>query len=675
MRTVLILFLLAVSSSVSAQLAVSDVYPVMNDIKLDKIEGNFNKKYQLSICVSGDCKNGNGIWLRLDPRAGGSTSNGESELGYKNYNSYKFAYFLYAGKFTNNGANFEGKIFSDWLNYEQKQGSSKLKPVKQYDFTKLIEDPKNLYFEGKSESYTSNNIVYYERKEGYARREERSNDKVERIYRWYDNGDEDMVEIVYKPESETRYKKATGIQDQGGRFVLGKFEYKDGSQYIGFLYNDKKQGSGVYTNSKKEVTQGLWMGDNLEYKMEISIPSVAYDATAKQELQPAEFTHAGISSKGKKQVDKKTGISFYFSNDRKLFYHGYLKDNAPDVLGCYVNIQAGPKTTYATFASTPQIYETGIFNADEFIEGLKINQEYAEPTYGSENWYADVRVRKGSFVKDKLTGCGSDEYTVLGRYTFEKGEFVNGKISGWHHLIYKTKYENINAVTHTQILKPSTDTDFEELATFPVSDCLKDTIGDVKIFVAKLKADIDYKKNKKTVEGFLVPTISSLHPSSEKVSAGTFKDKSFSLIYLASEKKAFYLNNYSPQSKIFTLHAKTYVPSNRNYKLDTRELKTTDRLYLLRRRTSSEELEKCPECNWGQITKTRTELIRKPGLKRTIKNFIVYTEGYKDNETKELFHYEPTNVSYKITCTYCAGKGQVSTNFIRYNYDLLEIVD
>ena len=33
------------------------------------------------------------------------------------------------------------------------------------------------------------------------------------------------------------------------------------------------------------------------------------------------------------------------------------------------------------------------------------------------------------------------------------------------------------------------------------------------------------------------------------------------------------------------------------------------------------------------------------------------------------------DVPYKETCTYCAGTGKVSTNFIKFNYDLLEIVE
>ena len=677
MRNILILFLLTLASSVSAQLTVRDVYPVAKDLKIDKKQDNFYTDYELSTCVSGDCKNGNGIWLRVDPNISGSTSNGRSELGYKNYNSYEFTYFLYVGTFSNNGANFEGKIISDWLYYEQKIGSTKAKPVERYDFTKLINNREDLLFEGKFESYAVDDKLYYRRKEGNARWEEAEDNKVESIYRWYHEDDEDMVQIIYKKDAQTLLKKATGVQDQGGRFVLGKFEYKDGSQYIGFMYNNKKQGSGVYTNSKKEVTQGLWMDDNLEYQMEISIPSAAYDATAKQELQPAEFTHAGISSKGQKLVDKKTSISFYFSNDHKLFYHGYLKDNAPDVLGCYVNIQAGEKK-HSAVTETPQAYETGIYNTDELIEGLKVTQDYVESNRDDvPNTYWDILVRKGSFIKGDLTGCGSREYIESGRYTFEKGEFVKGKITGWHHLIYKYKYQNddINTITHTQILKPTTNTDFEKLATFPVSDCLKDSIGDVKSFVANLKAEIDYKSNRETVKGISVPTISSIHQSSEKVTASTLKDKSFSLIYLATEKKAFYLNNYNPQSKTFTLLAKTYVPSNRAYVIDSRKLKVSDGLYFMRRRTSSEELEKCPKCDWGQKTKTRTELVKKPGLKRTTKNFIVHTEGYKDTVTGEFFHYEPRDVFYKETCTDCSGTGKVSTNSIKYNYDLLEIVD
>uniref|UniRef100_UPI0040491CE1 hypothetical protein n=1 Tax=Gelidibacter sp. TaxID=2018083 RepID=UPI0040491CE1 len=279
----LVLFLL-LSNLVAAQLDIKNYYPIPKAIKMESNEvKDIPSYFDVSECVSGDCNNGEGVWLRMyaDKEQTGSSSDG--------FAFTTVYYFIYKGTFSNNGTALKGKQISGGMRFTKDDNSKKVEPAKKIDLGQLAQEMAAVDFEGIYEGYTIKDKTYYRRKEGFVStvswRKNRYHIKSE--YVWYTEGKERMAEVIYEVSDKISYQKIQGIRNLDQEFLIGKVDYTDGSEYTGFLYNGKRQGSGVFKDGINPAQEGIWIDNVFSYKMDITIPAFTYDPNVKEDFNPA----------------------------------------------------------------------------------------------------------------------------------------------------------------------------------------------------------------------------------------------------------------------------------------------------------------------------------------------------------------------------------------------------
>ena len=152
---------------------------------------------------------------------------------------------------------------------------------------------------------------------------------MESEFVWYQDGVEQMAEVTYKDVESISYQKIRRLRNRDESLIAAKILYKDGSEYMGFIYKNKRLGTGVFNDQFNPLKTGVWIDDEFTYKMEISIPNFLYEPRVAYTGNEMNLEHDGKSHTGIGNLDPATNITFFRSTDGKLFYHGFLSEGVP----------------------------------------------------------------------------------------------------------------------------------------------------------------------------------------------------------------------------------------------------------------------------------------------------------------------------------------------------------
>lgn len=441
------LILIFTNHFIIGQTTINDFYPKLQDIRLADEASELKPLFKISGCLSGDCQNGKGVWLALDHiKSGSSKTNAKSKLGYYSFRNAEVVLNIYEGVFSENGGRITGKHYSTFLIYEQKDRSKLLKTVDKYVVDDLLKDQENLCFEG--DFILASDKLVYARSKGFDRLSERSKAEYKSVYSWFSEGEEQLTAITYSNNSGS-VKKQTGIRNQFDHFVLGKIEYENGDEYLGFLNDGKKYGTGIFTQKGQKPQSGMWVNDSILYTLDmITFPLSTYDSWVSNDLITTEIVVDDKKIAGNMHRDPSTGRVFFISNDKNIYYHGFLKDQKVNDVGFYMNLLVEPTTKYATYDGSKERLVVGLFENGSFVDGTRLDHEWKNPsTSGHSLSLHKIHLYSGTFLNRRLHGCGTytylyepqptviNQWTKYPRYTYLQGEFINGKITGWHFKI------------------------------------------------------------------------------------------------------------------------------------------------------------------------------------------------------------------------------------------------
>lgn len=677
-RYLLVTTVLLTSIQLHAQSTLKTFYPTFQKFKVEskeiKNEG-LAPYFDVSACVSGDCINGEGVWLEVFF---------EDRFDYrkKSDNYIVTAYYtLYKGSFKENGSVFEGKSITNPLSYTRGYDTKKLEPhYKEVNLDEVVQNMDNTEadFTGICESYQKNGKTYFQRLEGFHKLTPRQKSYflMESEFVWYQDGVEQMAEVTFRDLDTVAHRKIRGVRNRDESFIAGKIVYKDGGEYVGFIYNNKREGTGVFNDQLNPLKKGVWIDDEFTYQMEVSIPSYLHEPRTTFAANESSFEYDGRTYKGLSLVDPKTNITFFKSLDDNLFYHGFQSDGIPDYLGCYINLQSGPDERFATYIGTPQSFLIGIFEEGILVDGIDIKQNYHVSLFDGPDYdhFGSTYIRKGRFVNGKQEGCGYLEYITAGRSRYEEGEFKAGKVVGWHLERYydKGSYTNRSGIRHSLIQPPYYDADYEKLKDLEASECIIDQMGgDVKTFVANMKVDGNYKRRENMIASYKPIKVSSIDYRDEQVNISDIVGGQE--VYLPESRQALYFNSYDSVTKILTLQGNVRDSDRRRNVFITQKVPITEKVCLMRQIVKEDNVSTCFYCaGFGKLYGRRYELVRKKGLAG---NDLTGYRGYRDAVTGEAYHLVHEKVNYVEKCYYCGGDGKNVFKASTSCYELLQIVE
>lgn len=673
LRDFLFILLLLISLQLQAQSTLKNFYPTFQKFNLESKEvKDLAPYFDISECISGDCNGVEGVWLEIhyDDRYGDRRS--------KDNNKVTAYYTLYKGSFKEQGSIFEGKSITGLIKYFRAYDSKKLEPGFQKDLNEIVQnmDMEEANFTGKFETYTQNGKTYLRRMEGFHRltRRQKSYFLMASEFVWYEDGVEQMAEVTFRDLDTVPHQKIRGFRNRDESFIAGKINYRDGSDYVGFIYNNRREGTGIFNDQLNPLKKGVWIDDEFTYKMEISIPTFLHEPRTVFSGSEMNLVHDGKTYKGVGLKDPKTNITFFKSTDGKLFYHGFLTEGTPDYLGAYINLQNGPDRKVATFIGTPQRILIGIFENDNLVDGINISQEYEVKLYDGpeEDLMGSTYIRKGRFVNGKLEGCGYLESKGAGHYNYLEGEFKAGEVVGWHvdNTFDNTMFPKHSGIRHSLFRPPYSAGDYEQMKKLEASECIIDQMGgDVTTFVMNMKVDGDYKRREKIIANYDPIVISSIDFSNAQVQ---IKDlKVGQQVYLTETKQALYFNSYDSASKILSLQGNVYDAKYGRKVFITKKVPITTKVYVMQQIVKKDNVSMCFECaGSGVLSGRRWELVRKKGLRGTKE--IGY-HGYYDEEG--YYHLVHEKVYYSEKCFYCGGTGKNVFKGSKNCYELLQIIE
>lgn len=485
-------------NSLKAQATARDFYPTLGTIKL--MEGNsdaLRNSLTFNDCVFGNCKNGEGVWMKLEILNIGSTMNGKSVLGYKDFNYVNGQIWLMKGVFSNNGELLKGRAYGIPVTYEVKSGSKSIKPIINLNFSSDENLKKYLSFEGNIITRMGGEKPMYTWKEGVSYWMSNNREDIKRFYGYFNYGVGEFVEIDYIKGKRDSVDRFVGITNNDESYLMGQIYYNDKIIYEGFFLNGKYHGPGkLYKNTTDKPLQGMWKKGELTIDMPIDFPQGTFDYKSKSENDFSLELSARIFQ-GKLIGNDKTGNVIFLSDDKKQHYFGTVKNGKANGLGYRFEADYIFPSKIACCNVTNNRYFLGKFNEGDFIEGTIIENTYYTDLKGFTPAKINSSTEKsGSFKNGMLNGCGSiKEYYTFGEF-YTDGYFVNGEVEGWHY--YKTDDKRFlyDDLRHKKMILGLNDKVYNELKSTISSPCNIASVDDVKSFLERKKKAYDIQQEK-----------------------------------------------------------------------------------------------------------------------------------------------------------------------------------
>lgn len=379
-------------------------YPKLETIN-GRVTGMFSFWYNLSVsgCVSGDCKNGTGVFVRaINHQPVKDTLS--SALVHIN---------VYKGKFSKDGVLpvFEGTYYSRTVPYKVvkdeatlERDGAKFKMVPDLEWNFKEESSLAPYEIGNGRMiYEENGAIGF----GWAGPMKFVNNKsgkgevssFEALFGRTGNKLE-YADIQFTPGG--KYLRMKGRFNNNDDMVGGRLEFADGGVYEGFLCSGKFFGPGRYKANDGKISEGIWMLDSLAMPMTVHLPKALFEKVDKTDFESAQFAPGGISTKYRHYPLYDAGGGWVFTN--ATFFLGKVENG--EFTGPGVSIDRGE-------------YYTGIFKNGMLTEGMRVKHLYDESEKKPQFTNTGIvpyqksgsHVITGSFKDNMLVrGCGRKLY-------------------------------------------------------------------------------------------------------------------------------------------------------------------------------------------------------------------------------------------------------------------------
>lgn len=409
-------------------------------------EGDIRTQFFLNDCIEGDCKNGDGVFAVTNARNVEFRENGSLDLTIN----------LYKGKFSEDGKNFNGKM----LEYNYRLSGSgakdhwfyanKFTPFATVNLAEDIAKPmlagNYIFAEGeavRTEEKWGDKIKYSYQLHGTgASRQAMTELSAASMQGRYENGQLLMLQADMKENFPA--KRFTGKMTFKQKPLAGRLEFRDGSYYEGFFYNNHYNGPGKLVSNDGSVHQGFWENGVLKDSLAVSLPPSLWDYSAQtiSEARPCTITIGDKTYKGNYSGDWKDGKPHgkgFFSADQNTLFYGSFENGNANGLGYFYSLY---KTeTWACCLRQAEYVQSGLFTNNWLTYGNKNIFNYMWYTSSSDPNYIkgyipqDSYLFSGTFNNKGLDGCGK---SVLTRYNIEPelsctmtGNFKDGGLHGW----------------------------------------------------------------------------------------------------------------------------------------------------------------------------------------------------------------------------------------------------
>ena len=408
-------------------------FPALTTIRANKEKTELNP---FKGCVSGNCKDGTGIYL---------SALVNSEVHYSEVENKNSEYYIHfqvcKGNFSDNGQRFTGGLYETTVLYLSNDAGgkkgTKYTPVRSADmsnpqndtsFTKMIGDAVyNTDFFLRERSYLPHGSMTVEvaKMKGYK--------KYQPVYK---QGKLFLVDVVY--EQNDLISSFTGRVREDKELFFGKATYTDGSIYKGFFMNNTYNGPGVYQTTEGTVLQGLWENGSLTVKDQIIFPEELFQVSL-----PAD--------QDAKVIWENNEINGRFTgnvNQGKAAGWGFFESKEFSSFGQYVDGKLYGPSYAVTFYRNLGLYDIYEYHYGMFVEGWlnagAIYEVYlsAKKDKGSTVYYTrHAKEIRGNFKNHRLEGCGyyKEWYAESPSKNVEiQGNFKRGFTEGWANVKAQT---------------------------------------------------------------------------------------------------------------------------------------------------------------------------------------------------------------------------------------------
>jgi hypothetical protein len=461
----LFLFILAAGGfNAYAQVKAKNIWPVVGEISTKNFhlnarasEGYIADQFIFSGCVDGNCKNGEGVWASTFSRNVGFSTNGSLELTVN----------IYKGRFSEDGKKFNGKklVYNYTLSGSGAKNrdfyANKFTPLQTVNLSEDISKPimasNYIVAEGeavRTESRYGKEIIYSYTLHGIgADRAAMLELGAAAMQGKYENG---QLQLLRADIKETFPAKTfTGRMNFKNKPLVGKLEFRDGTYYEGFFYDNSYNGPGRLVSADGKVLQGFWEKGILADSQEVTLPGFLwnYTVTPGAASKPYTLTIGDKSYTGEYTGDWKEGKPYgngFFSVLPDIFYYGGFENGVAGGLGYFYRLY---KTdNWACCERKSEDVLSGLFNKGWLVNGNFSNTGYMKYSSASDPNHLRGFIKTqsyestGSFINHKLNGCGR---VIDRRWETEidlsktmTGTFKDGGLHGWAMVDYPYKKQD-----------------------------------------------------------------------------------------------------------------------------------------------------------------------------------------------------------------------------------------
>lgn len=440
---------------------VKELYPVFKSykVKWPKDVDNLAWAPPLDQCINGNCKDGEGVRLKVDNMESGQ------------YGKQMLNFTLWKGKFSEGTNRFIGKIYKLKLPI---LGIKKDKEVR-------IDPPFDLTDETALKPYLIGEGPYYVGPESWFHGWDGEVKNVPEVAKAFPDaeihraafsrGSLSWIDVTL-PEKH-RFARYTGHTFASGDFMFGRAQLNNGDVYEGFFLRHSFHGPGKLTTTYGKIIKGIWQLDSLLQSADVEFPAALLQPVLPQ---PALFKISELngldvnnfrrgptdvyvfeSSEYYGQVvnNEATGWGLWkttFTNgnadsrdDVPGLAYGKWKHNKLDGPGIYFTTPAAYRLSFAggnksTSDNDFWIY-AGMYENGKIVRGHRLTGDYS--VYGNQHRPSheiqNLRLEKINLTSNPLHGCGLDmdfwyerDDQKLWVFNMKEGIFSNGQLSGFY---------------------------------------------------------------------------------------------------------------------------------------------------------------------------------------------------------------------------------------------------
>ncbi|MES2774776.1 MAG: hypothetical protein V4722_11365 [Bacteroidota bacterium] len=386
----------------------------------------------VSGCVSGNCKSGEGEYLK-------AATTFDANLGFMEIDP-TVSLTMFKGQFSNDGKDFEGKVYTRKVAYDvvYKKDDPRLVPkvkenLKDENFWKSFEvatgtmrhDGFDYKWNGWMETAVPAGVAV-------------AAGQVISTKTYFKQGAV-YIKIQYAPGGP--HTEIEGRTLPGGDLICGRLRYPDGSMYEGFLHTGDRFGPGRYSGKDGKPEEGIWMLDSLAVAMPVSLPKEIFEPISENVPTLGKMSFGGYTWSQVKDAGGGWVYAFYPDD----IFFGKAEGGNLNGPGIWFSKQPTPNSDAGKSWDT---YRTGIFKNGNLSTGIRVrdvveiksaNTGAATPTEYTRNYttaisgeFEDDQLKPSCAKMTKYNDKGTPVYQVEGYFT--PGYFKTETADGWAYI-------------------------------------------------------------------------------------------------------------------------------------------------------------------------------------------------------------------------------------------------